>query len=342
MAKAGIVSIIGKPNVGKSTLMNTMIGQKLAITSYKPQTTRKQMRTVFTDERGQIVFLDTPGILRGGSEDRTAQGISDGSGSVLPPSFAKGAGIRDLCRTKLGGYMELAAESSLQDADVILWLVEASRGKGTVITAQDRAVLELLKNPEAKIKAPVILVISKIDQVKKGRILEIIDAYSKEYDFQAVIPVSARTKTGTGDLIQTVFDLLPEGEPFYDEDTVTDENERDIVSEIIREKALRLLQDEVPHGIAVVVDSFKYRKGRSGEICDISATIITDRENHKGIIIGKNGEMIKKIGTAARADIENLIDCHTNLRLFVKVRKDWRDNESQLGNYGYRTKDLKR
>ncbi len=266
MAKAGIVSIIGKPNVGKSTLMNTMIGQKLAITSYKPQTTRKQMRTVFTDERGQIVFLDTPGILRG----------------------------RDLCRTKLGGYMELAAESSLQDADVILWLVEASRGKGTVITAQDRAVLELLKNPEAKIKAPVILVISKIDQVKKGRILEIIDAYSKEYDFRAVIPVSARTKTGTDDLIQTVFDLLPEGEPFYDEDTVTDENERDIVSEIIREKALRLLQDEVPHGIAVVVDSFKYRKGRSGKICDISATIITDRENHKGIIIGKNGEMNRK------------------------------------------------
>ena len=342
MAKAGFVTIIGKPNVGKSTLMNTLIGQKLAITSYRPQTTRKQMRTVYTDERGQIVFLDTPGMLRGGSEDLTARDaarLSDGTPSKLPPSFAKGAGISDLCRTKLGGYMELAAESTLKEADLILLLVEA--GNGAIIRPQDQAVLDLLKSPEAGIHTPVFLVINKVDAVKKTRILEYIETYRKAFPFREIIPVSARTGKGRDELLSAIFQILPEGEPFYDEDTVTDEKERDIVAEIIREKTLRLLQDEVPHGIAVIVDSMKYHEGRSGTICDISASIITEKDSHKGIIIGRNGEMLKKIGTAARTDIENLIDTHVNLKLWVKVRKDWRDKESDLSAYGYRFKDLK-
>lgn len=343
MAKAGFVTIIGKPNVGKSTLMNTMIGQKLAITSYKPQTTRRQMRAVYTEARGQIVFLDTPGMLRGGPEDSTAPGpghMADGTPSKLPPSFAKGAGISDLMRTKLGGYMELAAESTLKEADLILWIVEA--GKGVPITPQDQAVLDLLKSPEAGIRTPVILIINKVDAVKKEKILEYIDVYSRAFSFREILPVSARTGYGIAELISVLFDNLPEGEPFYDEDTVTDEKERDLVAEIIREKALRLLQDEVPHGIAVTVDSMKYRKGRNGVICDIQAVIITEKESHKGIIIGRNGEMLKRIGSAARTDIENLIQNHVNLKLWVKVRKDWRDNLSELDSYGYRMKDLKK
>ena len=235
--------------------------------------------------------------------------------------------------------MELAAESTLKEADLILLLVEA--GNGAIIRPQDQAVLDLLKRPEAGIHTPVFLVINKVDAVKKTRILEYIETYRKAFPFREIIPVSARTGKGRDELLSAIFQILPEGEPFYDEDTVTDEKERDIVAEIIREKTLRLLQDEVPHGIAVLVDSMKYREGRNGTICDISASIITEKDSHKGIIIGRNGEMLKKIGTAARTDIENLIDTHVNLKLWVKVRKDWRDKESDLSAYGYRFKDLK-
>lgn len=315
MAKAGFVTIIGKPNVGKSTLMNTLIGQKLAITSYKPQTTRRRMRTVFTEERGQIVFLDTPGM----NADKTGS--------------AAGTGYTGYFNTQLGSYMEEAAEGTLRDADVILMLTEPKPR----IPAEERAILGLLPD-EGKI--PVFLVINKIDAVSNETLGKVIAAYSEAYPFREIIPVSARTGRGTEDLISTLFDYLPEGEPLYDEDTVTDARERDIIADIIREKALRLLQDEVPHGIAVSVDSMKYREGRSGTICDINASIVTEKETHKAIIIGKGGEMLKKIGTAARIDAEQLIGSRVNMKLWVKIRRDWRDNEQQLKAFGYDSREL--
>ncbi|MDO4283819.1 MAG: GTPase Era [Eubacteriales bacterium] len=296
--KSGFVTILGKPNVGKSTLMNTLIGQKIAITSYKPQTTRDRIRTIYTDERGQIVFLDTPGLHRG--------------------------------KSKLDAYMLNAAQSTLKEVDLALWLVEP-RAK---LDEEDQAALELLQS----CKTPVILVINKIDSVKKEQILSVIAAYKDAMDFAEIIPVSARTRAGVEDLRAAVFAHLPEGEPFYDEETVTDETQRDIAAEIIREKALRLLQEEVPHGIAVLIESMKWRGRKVDEICDIEATIICERDSHKGIIIGKGGAMLRKIGTAARIDIENMLECRVNLKIFVKVRRDWRDDLAQLGNFGYREK----
>ncbi len=300
MPKSGFATIIGRPNVGKSTLMNTLIGQKLAITSYKPQTTRSRMRAVFTDGRGQIVFLDTPGMKN--------------------------------LSTKLGTYMERAAEGTLSEVDVILYLVEPqpSIGEG------DRAILGKLE----KVTKPVILVINKIDKVKKADLLRVIDTWREAYPFADIIPLSATKRQGTEELLDVLFRCLPEGEPFYDEETVTDSTEREITAEIIREKALRLLQDEVPHGIAVTVGSMKERETKSGVITDIDAEIITERNAHKAIIIGKGGAMIKKIGTAARKDIEELLQTQVNLKLFVKVREDWRDNEKQLSSFGYDIRKL--
>lgn len=294
--KAGFATIIGRPNVGKSTLMNRMIGQKIAITSYKPQTTRTQIRTIYTDDRGQIVFLDTPGIHQS--------------------------------KTRLGEYMVKAAESTLREVDVVLWLVEPKAKP----TEEDLSILELVKAT----KTPVILVVNKTDTVKKEQILPVISVYTEDMEYAAVIPVSARTGDGVEDLMQNIFNLLPEGQPFYDEDMVTTETEREIACEIVREKALRLLQEEVPHGIAVTIESMKYRKSRSKEqICDIEASIICEKDSHKGIIIGKGGAMLRKIGTAARTDIENMLQSRVNLKLFVKVRRDWKDNELQMKNFGY-------
>ena len=294
--KAGFATIIGRPNVGKSTLMNRMIGQKIAITSYKPQTTRTQIRTIYTDDRGQIVFLDTPGIHQS--------------------------------RTRLGEYMVKAAESTLREVDVVLWLVEPKAKPAE----EDLSILELVKAT----KTPVILVVNKTDTVKKEQILPVISVYTEDMEYAAVIPVSARTGDGVEDLMQNIFDLLPEGQPFYDEDMVTTETEREIACEIIREKALRLLQEEVPHGIAVTIESMKYRKSRSKDrICDIEASIICEKDSHKGIVIGKGGAMLRKIGTAARTDIENMLQSRVNLKLFVKVRRDWKDNELQMKNFGY-------
>ena len=300
MPKSGFATIIGRPNVGKSTLMNTLIGQKLAITSYKPQTTRSRMRAVFTDGRGQIVFLDTPGMKN--------------------------------LSTKLGTYMERAAEGTLSEVDVILYLVEPhpSIGEG------DRAIIGKLE----KAAKPVILVINKIDKVKKADLLRVIDTWRDAYPFADIIPLSATKRQGTDELMDVLFLCLPEGEPFYDEETVTDSTEREITAEIIREKALRLLQDEVPHGIAVTVVSMKERETKSGVITDIDAEIITERNAHKAIIIGRGGAMIKKIGTDARREIEALLDARVNLNLWVKVRKEWRDNELYLKNYGYRKDEL--
>lgn len=297
--KSGFATLIGRPNVGKSTLMNNLIGQKIAITSYKPQTTRTQIRTIYTDERGQVVFLDTPGIH---------------------PS-----------RSRLGEYMLKAAESTLKEVDLILWLVSPK----DKTSEDEKMIFELLK----KSKTPVILVINKIDTVKKAEILPVISGYSREMDFAEIVPVSARTGEGLDELRKLIFDHLPEGEPFYDEDTVTTETEREIASEIIREKALRLLQEEVPHGIAVTIESMKRRESRKGEICDIEASIICEKNTHKAIVIGRGGEMIRKIGTTARKDIENMLQCRVNLKLWVKVRKGWKDNDLQMKSFGY---DMKR
>ena len=257
MPKAGFAAIIGKPNVGKSTLMNTLIGQKIAITSYKPQTTRNQIRTIYTDENGQIVFLDTPGILK--------------------------------AKDRLGRYMEKSAENAIRDVDVVLWLVEPKEKLGE----EDLSVLSIV----AKAGSPVIIVITKTDAVKKEVILATIAAYASAWKTQTgeelsdIIPVSARTKNGIDDLKATIFSRLPEGEPFYDPEEVTTQTQREIAGEIIREKALRLLQEEVPHGIAVEITTMHFRKAKNGqgEICDINADLLCERESHKGIIIGKGG-----------------------------------------------------
>ena len=299
--KSGFATIIGRPNVGKSTLMNRMIGQKIAITSYKPQTTRTKIRTIYTGEEGQIVFLDTPGIHQS--------------------------------RTKLGAYMVKAAKGTLKEVDVILWLVEPRQK----LSDEDKAIIELLK----EVKTPVIVVINKIDKVKKAEILPVIDEYAHQGVFHEIIPVSARTGDGVDQLMKDIFDLLPPGEPFYDEDMVTTQTEREIAGEIIREKALRLLQEEVPHGIAVTIESMKTRSRRGkGDICDIDASIICEREGHKRIVIGKGGEMLRKIGTDARKDIENMLQCQVNLKLWVKVRRDWKDDDTQMRSFGYDDRKL--
>lgn len=293
--KSGFVTLIGRPNVGKSTLMNRMIGQKIAITSNKPQTTRNRIHTVHTDERGQIVFVDTPGIHK--------------------------------AKNKLGEYMVGAAEKTIGEVDVVCWLVEPT----TYIGAGEQHIIERLK----KVKAPIILVINKVDTIKKEEILPVIDCYRKELDFQEIIPVSARSGANVDELIDTIYKYLPYGPMFYDEDTITDQPMRQIVAELIREKALHALNEEIPHGIAVVIDSMKERKSQKGIITDIQATIICERDSHKGIIIGKGGEMLKKIGANARYEIEKQLDTKVNLQLWVKVKKEWRDSDVLIKNFGY-------
>ena len=296
--KSGFVTLIGRPNVGKSTLMNHLIGQKIAITSEKPQTTRNRIQTVYTDERGQIIFLDTPGIHK--------------------------------AKNKLGEYMFNVAENTLKEVDVILWLVEPT----TFIGAGERHIAERL----SKIKTPVILVINKIDTVKsKEEILTFIAAYKDILNFAEIIPVSALKEMNIEDVKSSIFKYLPAGPQFYDEDTVTDQPMRQIAAELIREKALRMLDDEIPHGIAVVIDQMKERPNG---IIDVDATIVCERDSHKGIIIGKGGSMLKRIGTAARMEIENLMDTKVNLKLWVKVRREWRDSDMYMKNYGYNPKEI--
>ena len=294
--KSGFATLIGRPNVGKSTLMNRLIGQKIAITSNRPQTTRNRIQTVLTTEEGQIVFLDTPGIHK--------------------------------AKNKLGEYMVNVAERTMEDVDVILWLVEPT----DYIGAGERHIIEQLK----KTKTPVILVINKIDTVKKDALFAFIDTYRKELDFQEIVPVSALKGDNTDELVKCIFKYLPYGPAFYDEDTITDQPMRQIVAELIREKALRLLEDEIPHGIAVSIESMKEK----GKICHIDATIVCERESHKGIIIGKGGAMLKKIGSTARPEIEDLLEMQVNLQLWVKVKKDWRDSDFLLKNFGYDPKKM--
>ena len=297
--KSGFVTIIGRPNVGKSTLMNHLIGQKIAITSNKPQTTRNRIQTVYTDmERGQIVFLDTPGIHQ--------------------------------AKNKLGEYMVNVAEHTLSEVDVILWLVEPS----TFIGAGEQHIIKQLK----KTKTPVILIINKVDTVEREKILEYIDAYRKVFDFAEIVPASALREQNLDTVVDVIFKYLPYGPMLYDEETVTDQPERAIVAEIIREKALHALDDEIPHGIAVYIDRMKERRGQN--IIDIDATIVCERDSHKGIIIGKGGSMLKKIGSNARYEMERLLDTQVNLKLWVKVRKDWRDSELMMKNFGYNKDDI--
>lgn len=290
--KSGFATLIGRPNVGKSTLMNHLIGQKIAITSNKPQTTRNRIQTVLTTEEGQIVFVDTPGIHK--------------------------------AKNKLGEYMVNIAQRSLNEVDVVLWLVEPS----TFIGAGERHIIDQLK----KVRTPVILVINKIDMVKKEDLLPAIDLYRKEYDFAEIVPVSARSGDNTDELVNVILKYLPYGPQFYDEETVTDQPERQIVAELIREKALHSLNEEIPHGIAVAIDRMKMER----KVMHIDATIICERDSHKGIIIGKQGAMLKKIGSTARYEIERLLDCKVNLKLWVKVQKNWRDSDYLMKNFGYR------
>ena len=297
--KSGFVALIGRPNVGKSTLMNTLIGQKIAITSNKPQTTRNRIQTVFTDKRGQIVFLDTPGIHK--------------------------------AKNKLGEYMVKVSTRTLRDVDMVLWLVEPS----TFIGEGDEHIFEILSS----VNIPVILAINKMDSLKqKEDMLEVIAKYSSRMQFAEVVPVSALKGMNTDKLLEIIFKYLSEGPMYYDEDTVTDQPIKQIAAELIREKALRFLQEEIPHGIAVEIDTFNYRD--SGDMVDIEAAIVCEKDSHKGIIIGKGGSMLKRIGTAARKDIEGLLESRVNLKLWVKVRPKWRDSDVQMKNFGYNPKDL--
>lgn len=295
--KSGFVTLIGRPNVGKSTLMNHLIGQKIAITSDKPQTTRNRIQTVYTDERGQIIFLDTPGIHK--------------------------------AKNRLGEYMVKVANRTLEEVDLVLWLVEPT----TFIGAGERSIAEQLQT----CKKPVILIINKVDTVDKEKLAAAIDKYKEVCEFAEIVPVSALRGKNLDGLLQILFDYLPEGPLYYDEETVTDQPMREIAAEIIREKALRLLKDEVPHGIAVEIDKMRER---GNGIVDIDATIVCERDTHKGIIIGKGGSMLKRIGSNARRDLEKMMEQQVNLQIWVKVRKEWRDNALMLKNFGYNPKDI--
>ena len=296
--KSGFVALIGRPNVGKSTLMNHLIGQKIAITSKKPQTTRNRIQTVYTSPEGQVVFLDTPGIHK--------------------------------AKNKLGEYMVQVAERTLKEVDVILWLVEPT----TFVGAGERHIAQQLQ----ELHLPVILIINKVDTVEKGEILQAIDVYRRLYEFDEIIPISALRHRNTGDIMNCIFKYLPYGPQYYDEDTVTDQPVRQIAAEIIREKSLHALDAEIPHGIAVAIDRMKKRG--NGNLIDIDATIICEKDSHKGIIIGKQGVMLKKIGSNARYELEKMLDSKVNLKLWVKVKKDWRDSDFLIKNFGYDKKEL--
>lgn len=295
---SGFVSLIGRPNVGKSTLMNCIIGEKIAIMSGKPQTTRNQIQSILTTDDYQIVFIDTPGIHKP--------------------------------KSKLGNYMVKSAETTFSNVDVILYLVEPYEK----IKDSDMSIIEKLKAT----KTPVFLIINKVDTVDKPELLKVIDSYSKQLDFAEIIPVSALKGSNKDNLLETVAKYLPEGPKYFPDDMITDQPERQLVAELIREKGLKLLQEEIPHGIAVEITSMKKRD--KGDIVDIEATIYCERETHKGIIIGKQGSMLKKIGSNARYDIERLLGNPVNLQLWVKVKKDWRDSDFLLKNFGYDAKQI--
>ena len=290
--KSGFVSLVGRPNVGKSTLMKLLVGEKIAIVSKRPQTTRNKIRSILTEADYQIVFIDTPGLHRP--------------------------------KTKLGDFMVKSAQNALGGVDVVLYLVEPT----TTIPAGDEAILAMLPRD-----AKVMLVINKADTVKKPDILLTIDAYSKSFSFCEIVPISALTGENTDALLTAISQYLPDGPKYFPDDMITDQPERQIASELIREKALVLLQEEIPHGIAVEITSMRKRK--KADLVDVEATIYCERESHKAIIIGKGGAMLKNIGALSRRDMELLLGSPINLQLWVKPRKRWRDNDFLLRDLGY-------
>ncbi|WP_138159278.1 GTPase Era [Peptoniphilus catoniae] len=295
MFKSGFASVIGRPNVGKSTFLNSLIGQKISATSNKAQTTRNLINFIYTSDNMQVVFLDTPGIQKP--------------------------------KNKLGDYMLKISESALKDVDLITYIVDCSRSIGRL----DGYIIDKLK--EVK-NVPIILLINKIDEIKKEELFELIKLYSDYGIFKEIIPISALKNDGIDNYLDTLYKYLKEGPQFYPEDMVTDKPERFIVAELIREKALRLLDEEVPHGIAVSVDKMQYRTDK--DLVDIYATIYVERDSHKKIVIGKSGSMIKEIGIKSRIELEAFLDIKVNLKLWVKVKEKWREKESGLGSFGYK------
>lgn len=296
--QSGFVSLVGRPNVGKSTLMNRLVGEKIAIISPKPQTTRNKIQSILTKEDMQVIFIDTPGIHKS--------------------------------RHKLGDYMVRSAETTLNEVDLVLMLVEPTQK----VPAGDTLVLERL----AKVKTPVVLVINKMDTVEKASLLTVMDTYRGLYPFEEIVPVSALKDQNIEELFSVIRKYLPEGPQYFPGDMITDQPERQLVSELIREKALQLLAEEVPHGIAVEVTAMKPRE--DGNLVDVEATIYCEKESHKGIIIGKKGAMLKEIGTRARGDIQRLLGSPIYLELFVKVKKNWRDSDFLLKNFGYDSRNI--
>jgi GTP-binding protein Era len=296
--QSGFVTIIGRPNVGKSTLMNNIIGEKIAIMSNKPQTTRNRIQSILTRDQYQIIFIDTPGIHK--------------------------------AKNKLGEFMAKSVETTLNEVDMILMLVEPV---DRVLEA-DRYVIEQIRN----VKTPVTLVINKMDTIEKSKLLKVIDIYKEIYNFNEIIPISALNGENVEALLESIRKNLPEGPQYFPGDMITDQPERQIVAELVREKALQLLEDEIPHGIAVEIMSMKNRNDKN--IVDIEATIYCEKESHKGIVIGKSGSKLKQIGTRARIDIQNLLGSQVNIQLWVKVKKDWRDNDFLLKNFGYNSKEI--
>lgn len=289
--KSGFVSLIGRPNVGKSTLLNRLVGEKIAIISSKPQTTRNNVLGIMTNDEMQIVFTDTPGIHA--------------------PS------------TKLGEFMVKSAETAMRDVDAVLFLIEPVDSVGKI---EEKIIADLKKSD-----CPVILVINKIDTVPREVLFSVITKYTNAFDFHAVVPISAKKDDGVDLLKKELFPLIPEGPMFYPEDMITDQPERQIVAEMIREKILRNLNKEVPHGIAIEIMKMKDK----GNVVEIIANIYCEKESHKGILIGKNGEMMKRIGKIAREDMERMLDKKVFLELWVKVKEDWRNRDSLIRNFGY-------
>ena len=293
--KSGFVTLIGRTNVGKSTLLNALVKEKIAITANKVQTTRTAIKAIITKDDYQIIITDTPGIHKP--------------------------------KSKLSETMIDTAFKMFQDVDVILFLIDATSkdiGKG------DTIILDKIKES----KKPCILLINKIDLVKKENILNLIDIYSKLYDFESIIPISAFKEEQIEKIVEEILKLLPEGPKYYNEDEYTDQTVRQISEEIIREKALKFLEDEIPHGIYVEIEDFKFRKNKNGkELYDINAIIYCQKDSHKGIIIGKNGNLLKKIATYSRQDIEKMLDMKVNLKVWVKVKKDWQNMDNIIKKF---------
>ena len=296
--KSGFVSIIGRPNVGKSTLINNIMNQKLSITSPKPQTTRNKIQTILTKDDYQIIFLDTPGIHKS--------------------------------KSKLGEYMNKSVDISVNEADIIVYMVEPR----DFVSNKDLDIIKRFEN----IKSKVFLIINKVDSLQKDKLFKIIENYRKLYNFDEIVPISALKSDNVEELLQIIKKYLPLGPQYFPEDMITNQQEKQIISELIREKALILLQDEIPHGIAVEIMSFK--NNPKNNIINIEANIYCEKDSHKGIIIGKNGSVLKSIGTKARPEIENLIDNKVYLQLWVKVKKEWRHNDFLLKNFGYDKKNI--